>query len=178
MPSYYKWFGSLLESQITLACTKPHTTQRWKHFTTAAACSFPLDATSLFVEQIPVMWVQYLSWSCACSTEGNSQALARSFLNSSADLLSEHQTSLLALSLLQWPHSFRTARTMAQAHTPCHSMPTLPATGIPAGAQQPQKQEEANSLNLRAPKARHFLGAQIQHSERFWGFNYTKLLLS
>lgn len=58
-------------------------------------------------------------------------------------------------------------------------MPTLPATGIPAGAQQPQQQEVANFLNLAYSQSNTLpWSTDTALREMFWGFNYTKLLLS
>lgn len=73
--------------------------------------------------------------SCACSTERKKQqadGLLQLFPNSLAGLLLEHQTSLLALPLLLWPHGCRTVRSAARVPSSLSQRAHPPTTGIPA----------------------------------------------
>ena len=93
-------------------------------------CHFPVQRAD-----IDSAGLQCPSNSCARSTERKKRQadrLLQLFPNSLAGLLSEHQTSLLALPLLLWPHSCRTVQTTAWVPYSLSQHAHPPTTGIPA----------------------------------------------
>lgn len=144
--TYCKRFRSLLGSQINPDTHKA--AQGWTRFATAAAvCSFPLAVASLSREQIYMVWGRSARATAALAAwrvrNGEQTGYLLQLLpNSLAGLLSERQTSLLAVMLSLWPHGCRTARTTAR-------VPYSNRDPCCAATREPQLQEEANFLNLK-----------------------------